>query len=188
MIDKREGKTPTVGIQYATHHENISDLYNSAQLAHQIKADYFSIKPVFNRGSVGERIDKNNLTYDEITTIANKIKEDFENENFSIFYRPHQILSHEQEHTIFNYKMCVAGFFNVNIYEDDKIVYCGPHRISVGKITDNLDEIEKNIIKLSKKLDLSKCPAGCRYHDLNNVVDNILNPEMISKKNHINFV
>jgi len=188
LIDKRKGKIPTVGIQYATHHKNIDDLYNSAKISSEIKADYFSIKPVFNRGGVGENIEKNNLTYNEITPIVEKIKKDFLSDSFKIFYRPHQILSHEQESTIFDYKKCVAGFFNINIYEDDKIIYCGPHRVSAGKITDDLDEIENKIIDLSDKLDLSKCPAGCRYHELNNLVDNIISPEAISKKQHINFI
>lgn len=188
LIERRKDKSPTVGIQYATHHENIDDLYKSAQLSKEIKTDYFSIKPVFNRGSVGERIEKNNLTHDEITPIAQKIKADFEDNSFSIFYREHQILSHEQEKTIFNYQKCVAGFFNVNIYEDDKIIYCGPHRISVGKITDDLDSIEQNIVKLSDKLNLSICPAGCRYHELNRLVDGIISPEKVRKTHHIDFI
>lgn len=188
LISKRKDKIPTIGIQYATHHKNLEDLYQSAKVSFEIKADYFSVKPVFNRGGVGENIEKNSLTYNDITPIVEKIRTDFENDNFSIFYRPYQILSHEQEHTIFDYKMCVAGFFNVNIYEDDKIIYCGPHRVSVGKITDDLDKIERNIVNLSDKLDLSKCPAGCRYHELNDLVDNILHPEIISKKQHTNFI
>ena len=188
MIKKRKNKIPTVGIQYATHHKNIDDLYNSAKIASEIGVDYFSIKPVFNRGGVGEKIEKNNLTYDDITPITKKIKDDLEKDDFQIFYRPYQILSHEQEYTIFDYRLCVAGFFNVNIYEDDKIIYCGPHRVGVGKITDDLDKIEENIVKLSNKLDLSKCPAGCRYHELNNLVDGILNPKNIVKKQHLNFI
>jgi len=188
LISKRKDKIPTVGVQYATHHKNLDDLYNSAKISFEIKADYFSIKPVFNRGGVGENIEKNNLTYDDITPIVDKIKSEISSDDFSVFYRPHQILSHEQEHTIFDYKLCVAGFFNVNIYEDDKIIYCGPHRVSVGKITDDLDNIEQNIVKLSSKLDLSKCPAGCRYHELNNLVENILNQEVVSKKQHTNFI
>ena len=188
LIEKRKEKSPTIGIQYATHHENIDDLYNSVKTSNKIKADYFSIKPVFNRGSVGEKIDKNSLTYKEITPLVDKLKQEFEQDDFKIFYRPYQILSQEQEQTIFNYNKCVAGFFNINIYEDDKIIYCGPHRVSVGKITDSLDKIEENIVKLSDKLDLSICPAGCRYHELNNMVENILSPQSISKKQHINFI
>ncbi len=188
LISKRKDKMPTIGIQYATHHKNLDDLYNSAKISCEINADYFSIKPVFNRGGVGENIEKNNLTYNDITPIVQEIKKDFQTDDFEVFYRPHQILSHEREYTIFEYKLCVAGFFNVNIYEDDKIIYCGPHRVSVGKITDSLDEIELNIVKLSDKLDLSKCPAGCRYHELNNLVENILTPQKVAKKQHLNFI
>lgn len=188
LVLKRNEKNPTIGIQFATHHENIKDLYASAKIAKQIGVDYFSIKPVFNRGSVGERIEKNKLSYADITPIATKIKDELESENFAVFYRPHQVLSHEQEHTILQYSSCVAGFFNVNIYEDDNIVYCGPHRVSVGKITDDFDKIEKNILELSNNLDLSKCPAGCRYHELNYLVEGILNPQTISSKNHMNFI
>ncbi len=186
LLEKRRGKTPTVGIQYAVHHENLNDLYDSATIAAEIQADYFSIKPVFNRGSVGERIEKNNLTYDDITPIADKIKKDF-GDMLDVYYRPHQILSHQQEHTIFDYNMCVAGFFNVNIYEDDRIIYCGPHRVGVGKISDDLEVVEQNIFKLSASLDLSKCPAGCRYHQLNQLVDDSINKKDARSK-HIHFI
>lgn len=188
LIKKRENISPTVGIQFATHHDNIKDLYESAKISKEIKADYFSIKPVFNRGSVGERIEKNNITHNDISPIAKKIKKELEDENFKVFYREHQVLSHEQEKTILKYNKCVAGFFNINIYEDDRIIYCGPHRISVGKITDSLEKIELNILKLSNNLDLSKCPAGCRYHSLNNLVETILNPSSVTKEQHINFI
>lgn len=188
LIAKRETNLPTVGIQYATHHENLTDLYKSAELSYVIKADYFSIKPVFNRGSAGERIAKNSLSHSEVSSIVQKIKESFESNEFQVFYREYQVLSHEQEKTVFNYSKCVAGFFNINIYEDDKIIYCGPHRVSVGKITDELEKIEKNILSLSDKLNLEICPAGCRYHSLNYLVENIVHPSRVAKEQHINFI
>ncbi len=188
IIEHRIDHTPTVGIQYAVHHENIDDLYASARISKEIGADYFSVKPVFNRGGVGENIEKNNLTFNDITPVVEKIKEQFLSNSFDVFYRPHQILSHEQEKTIYHYKKCVAGIFNVNIYEDDRIIYCGPHRISVGSIKDPLETIEKNILELSDKLDLKQCPAGCRYHSLNNLLDDILLPEKAEKERHVNFI
>lgn len=188
LIEKRESNLPTVGIQYATHHENLQDLYQSAKISHEIKVDYFSIKPVFNRGSVGERIEKNSLSHTDVAPIVKKIKEAFESSTFQVFYREYQVLSHEQEKTVLKYSKCVAGFFNINIYEDDKIIYCGPHRVSVGKITDELEKIEKNILSLSDKLNLEICPAGCRYHALNHLVENILHPNIVAKEQHINFI
>jgi MoaA/NifB/PqqE/SkfB family radical SAM enzyme len=187
LVSKKENDFPTIGIQFAVHHQNLDDMYRSAEISKEIGVDYFSIKPVFNRGSVGERVEKNRLTYNDITPIANKIKNDFKDKHFEVFYRPYQVLSHEKEHTIFEYDMCIAGFFNISIYEDNNIIYCGPNKVGVGKITDNLDQIENSIVELSKKLKLSKCPAGCRYHELNNLVSNIVNKKDFNK-NHVNFI
>ena len=58
IIKTRKNNLPTIGVQYATHHKDISDLYNCAKECSQIGVDNISVKPVFNRGSVGERIEK----------------------------------------------------------------------------------------------------------------------------------
>ncbi|WP_420404970.1 radical SAM protein [Nisaea sp.] len=187
ILTKRTRGTPTIGIQYATHHHNLSDLYKAAGNAAEIGADYFSVKPVFNRGSVGERIDKNNLTYEDITPIVAKARQDFESRGFTIYYRPHQILSEEADRNVLQYDRCVAGFFNLNVYEDGAVIYCGPHRIPVGTMDDDLDRIEDNILALSSKLDLSKCPGGCRYHGMNHLVHTVLNPEAANQY-HKNFL
>lgn len=186
LISKRKDKLPTIGIQYAAHHLNIHDIYESVKKAVDLKADYFSIKPVFTRGAVGRKIERNKLTYDKLTSIVEKIKRDFE-KDILIFYRPYQILSHEQEKNIFNYKKCVAGFFNINIYEDDKIAICGPNKVYVGDISMDLGFIEQNIYNEIKKLDLNICPAGCRYHELNFLVSCIIEKKFL-KEYHINFI
>ena len=55
---KKKNKIPTIGIQFATHQENINDIENSVKIAKDIGVDYFSIKPVFDRGSVNKKIKK----------------------------------------------------------------------------------------------------------------------------------
>ncbi len=176
LVSKRTSDSPTIGVQYATHHENLEDLYNSARQSSEIGVDYFSVKPVFNRGSVGERIKKNNLTHERVTQIVQEIRHDFESDQFSVYYRPHQFMSEEANRNTLAYNKCVAGFFNLNVYEDGEIIYCGPHRVPVGKITDDLDVVEENVLAVSEQLDLSKCPGGCRYHGLNYMADTVLNP------------
>lgn len=187
IVAKRKGRTPTIGIQYATHHENVSDLYQAMKNAAEIGVDYFSVKPVFNRGSVGERIEKNRLTFEELTPLVAKARQDFESRTFSVYYRPHQIMSEEADHNVLQYDRCVAGFFNLNVYEDGAVIYCGPHRIPVGTMDDDLDKIERNILSLSRKLDLSKCPGGCRYHAMNHLVHTVLNPTA-EDEYHMNFL
>ena len=187
IIKARKNNLPTIGVQYATHHKNISDLYNCAKQCSEIGVDYLSVKPVFNRGSVGERIEKNTLTEKEMNQTVKRARDDFENEHFKVYFRPFQIQSEEADKNILAYDRCVAGFFNLNVYEDGKVIYCGPHRISVGTMDDDLDVIEKRILKLSTKLNLSKCPGGCRYHALNHLVDSVMHPEN-AVLSHPNFL
>jgi len=187
LIAQRRNKLPTVGIQFATHHLNMHDLPASAKMASEIGVDYFSVKPVFNRGSVGERIEKNNLTFDELTPMVAEIRRQYESPDFKIYYRPHQIMSEAADRNILNYGRCVAGFFNLNVYEDEKLVYCGPNRIPVGTLDDDLDDVEDRIMKLSTRLDLSKCPAGCRYHALNHLADTLVDPDQAAPY-HPNFL
>ena len=190
IIKRRKDSLPTVGIQFATHQENIHDLYNSAQIAHDIGADYFSIKPVFNWGGGAnkERIDPNNLTNADLQPIVSRIRNDFENPNFTIFYRPFQIDSVQQGHNVFEYDRCVAGLFNLNMYETGVLTCCSPHKVSVGTIDDDPDVLMQRIFETTKELDLSKCPPSCRYHPMNHLVDTILKPDERQKMKHSNFI
>lgn len=188
LIKRRTSKNnPTVGVQFATHHENISDIEECARQCAEIGVDYLSIKPVFNRGSVGERIEKNNLTLPDISPVVEKVRQQYQNTNFQIHFRPHQVEAEAANKNTLKYDHCVAGIYNLNLYENGDLVYCGPHRISVGNIDDSIDVIKNNILELKNNLDLSKCPGGCRYHALNRLVHTVFNPKE-AEDLHINFV
>lgn len=188
IVARRENShRPTIGIQYATHHLNLSDLLVSAARAASIGVDYFSVKPVFNRGSVGERIEKNQLTYEDLAPVVAQARKEYERPDFKIFFRPFQIQSEEADRNVLVYDRCVAGMFNLSVYEDGDLVYCGPHRIPVGTLDDDLETVEQAILELSTKLDLSRCPGGCRYHALNHLVDTVVNPDRASQY-HPNFL
>lgn len=176
IIRRRKADRPTIGVQYAVHHRNLPNMYESARKVAEIGADYFSVKPVFNKGSVGERIEKNQLTLEELSPEVSRIRKDIESRTFEVHFRPFQILSEEADENVLKYDRCVAGFFNLNLYEDGSLVYCAPHRIPVGHMDDDLDQVERNIVDLSTKLDLSKCPGGCRYHPLNHLVHTVVKP------------
>jgi len=187
LVSRRDGEGPTLGIQYAVHHRNLDDMHEAARRARDVGVDYFSIKPVFNRGAVGERIEKNRLTLDDLSPEVARIRRDFESSAFAVHFRPFQVLSEAADHNVLTYDRCVAGFFNVNVYEDGRIVGCGPHQVSVGVMEDDLDDIERAIRDASHALDLSKCPGGCRYHALNHLGDTVLNPER-ARQYHANFL
>lgn len=187
VIAKRKDGTPTVGVQFATHQHNIDDLENCARICQDIGVDYLSIKPIFDRGTVRDKIEKNTLTLDDFDRAYEKVLP-YQNDAFKIFYRPQQVLSEENEQNMLVYNKCVAGFFGVNIYEDGEITGCGPHHVSVGTLDTDMDELEDNIKALVHKLDLKNCPAGCRYHALNYQVHKILNKEDFAGVEHINLI
>jgi MoaA/NifB/PqqE/SkfB family radical SAM enzyme len=187
LVKQRKNSNPTIGIQFAAHQVNLHDLHESVGLACDIGVDYFSVKPVFNRGAIGVKLEKNELTHEELSSVVAKAKEEFETADFEIYFRPFQILSNEEERYIHPYKKCYAASFNLNVYEDGRLVGCGPHQVTIGNMEDDFDEIEDRILELSDKLDLSKCPAGCRYHALNHIVDTVLDTDRAAMY-HNNFL
>ncbi len=190
LVKKRANAySPTIGVQYATHHRNIHDLYNGARIVSEAGVDYFSVKPVFNWGGGADpdRIERNELTFVSLTPEVNRARADFESRDFKILYRPHQIDSVSEDRNVLHYDRCVAGMFNLNLYEDGRLTCCSPHRVEVGTYEDDLAEIEDRILQTTKGFDLTKCPPSCRYHPLNQLVDTVLNPER-ARQFHHNFL
>ncbi|MEC7488690.1 MAG: radical SAM protein [Pseudomonadota bacterium] len=183
----REGLFPAIGVQYAVHHENLDDLYRGAKAARDAGADYFSIKPVYNRGSVGLKVAKNNLTDEDLAPVVHEVRKDLENREFKVYFRPHQIANEMADENLLSYDKCVAGFFNMQIYEDGSVVSCGPGHVQTGTIHDVPESLVENILNVTKTLDLTKCPAGCRYHPLNHLVASVLDEE-VARQYHPNFI
>ena len=187
LIKDRKEKKPTIGVQFATHQHNINDLLKCAKITKEIGVDYLSIKPVFDRGSVKDKIEKNTLKKEDFDRAYNEILH-LADDNFKIFYRPQQIIAEENEQNMLVYKKCYASFFGINIYENGDITGCGPHHELVGNLDTPLDQIEDNILKLIDKLDLVKCPSGCRYHGLNYLLHKIMNKEDFEHSDHLNLI
>ena len=187
LRSKRDGAFPTIGIQFAVHHLNIKDLRPSVLASKELGVDYFSIKPVFNRGSVGLRIPKNQLTEADLSPLAMEIQQEFSSPGFTVYYRPHQIGNEVADENLLEYRHCVAGFFNLQIYEDGRVMTCGPGQISVGTVNDDVGEIQERIFQGYQKLDLTNCPAGCRYHALNHLVDAVVQSDQ-AQKFHVDFI
>ncbi len=186
LIKKRNNKTPTIGVQFATHQQNIHEIKKSVELVKDIGVDYFSIKPVFDRGSVNEKIPKTNLTKSDFDRAFDSVSKHID-KDFKIFYKPQQIISESNSQNMLVYNKCYAGFFGVNVYEDGSITGCGPHHQVVGNLDTPLKVLEENIISLSEKLNLKNCPSGCRWHPLNFQLHKILNSDSFSREEHINL-
>ncbi len=188
LADRKQDGFPTIGVQFATHHLNMHDLDACARVVKEAGAEYLSVKPVFNWGAaVGEFIEPNNLTPEVLDPHVAKLRADHEDRNFKIFYRPYQVQSVAEDRNVLTYDRCVAGFFSLSVYEDERVVCCTPHKVQVGTLSDEPADIVRKISETSKGIDLSKCPPSCRYHPLNELVDTVLNQDR-ARRFHPNFL
>ena len=189
IVRRRKDDSPTIGIQYATHQDNLEDLYNCGRIASEIGVDYLSVKPVFNWGGGAnrERIEPNRLTNDDLAPAVQRLRQDFERAGFRVFYRPFQIDSIVEDRNVLDYDRCVAGAFNLNMLEDGRLTCCSPNKVSVGTIDDDIEGLMQRILETSHKIDLSHCPPSCRYHPMNELVDTVLNPDRPDRF-HKNFI
>jgi MoaA/NifB/PqqE/SkfB family radical SAM enzyme len=119
--------------------------------------------------------------------VVEQVRQRHERPGFRVFFRPEQIMNEAADRNTLPYDRCVAGFFNLGVYEDGSLVSCGPHHVSVGSMDDDLALVESRILETSHALDLTRCPGGCRYHALNHLVDTVLHPERAAPY-HPNFL
>ena len=187
IVAMRDKEKFTIGIQYAVHDQNIDDLWKGAQLAKELKVDYFSIKPIFKRGAVGKKVAPSLLSEDNFVDTASQIKNELESDIFKVYFRPFQIRSIIADKNIFSYDTCVAGFFNIDISEEGDIMSCDPLQVKIGNIQDNIEKIKQQLMNMSTTMNLEHCPAGCRYHPLNYLVHKVLHPECANNE-HIHFI
>lgn len=183
----RKENAPKVGIQFAVHQENIHELVPAAKLAQDLGADYFSVKPVFSRGAVGQRIAPNCLGENDVYPLVLEAKQVVQDGELDIYYRRFQFESHSKEKNVLPYGKCVAGAFNINVSERGQLTICGPNEVVVGSIDELGDGIKEKIHCSMSGLDLLKCPAGCRYHALNHLVAQVLDPKG-GRDMHANFI
>lgn len=165
---------PQIGAQFVFHNYNYEGIEEIAKISKEIGLDYISYKPAFNRGAIKERGEKNTLTLSDLTARIAAAKETMEDENFRIFFREFQIKSLEKN--ILKSDQCYGGLFSLLLYEDESIVVCGPNHVVAGTIQDSPGDIVESVYKIVPKIDVKKCPAGCRYHPLNRLIHLYMNP------------
>ena len=189
MIQERGArKSPTIGVQYGLHQATLSKMSKAAKVSKKIGVDYFSIKPIYNRGAVGKTIEKNNLTSE---LIRHELHETLSlaDESFDVYYKPYQFeLMDNPDRFSRHYDKCYGPHFEWHIFENGDVMICGPLRLKLGNLHEHSIEDLWNSAyyrALVKNINIDTCYKGCRAHPLNELLWDLENPK---KENHINFV
>lgn len=163
-----------IGVQYVFHQNNIEGILPVAKLCQDLGVDYLSYKPAFNRGAMDKRAEKNRLTLKDVSSRIGEAKSAYERSGFQIHFREFQVQSIDKNQLA--YDQCIAGLFNLMLYEDEKLIICGPKRIAIGTLDDPPVELQRRIADSCKGIGLTDCPGGCRYHSLNQMIYCLRNP------------
>jgi MoaA/NifB/PqqE/SkfB family radical SAM enzyme len=189
MIQERGNqKTPTIGVQYGLHQATLGQMSKAAVLTKRIGVDYFSIKPIYNRGAVGKTIENNKLSS---KLIQHELHETMSlvDEGFEVYYKPYQ-LELMGSPTLFarHYQRCYGPHFEWHLFENGDVMICGPLRLKLGNLYEqSIEDLWNSAYyrELLKSIDIDTCYKGCRAHHLNELLWDIEHPK---KENHINFI
>jgi MoaA/NifB/PqqE/SkfB family radical SAM enzyme len=175
LVGLRSNHPVQIGVQFVFHNYNWEGIRTIAEICKSIGVDYLSYKPAFNRGAIEIRGTKNTLTVKDLSDKISSTRLEFEDETFKLLYREFQTRSIDKN--IFKTDQCYAGYLSLMVYEDETLVICGPHKVIAASIEDDPETIMKLVYEMVPKLDIRKCPGGCRYHSLNRILYLFKNPE-----------
>lgn len=195
LLEKRKGPDYfTVGVQFALHQANASDLLKAAKLSKSLGLDYFSIKPVIKRGAVEIRCEKYKLEWEAVERDINEVIA-LSDKNFEVLYKPYQFQvnntpygSLENKEFVRHYTRCYAPNFEWWIRNNLDVDICGPMRKTVGNLlTDDYADIlgSEAYMAVLNGINIENCYRGCRPHYLNETMHALEHPDFRIHKNFV---
>ena len=190
--NRRNLAHPVIGVQYVVNHHNYSDLPYAAQFYRDLGVNYLTIKPAY-KNDLNPAHEENQLNNKEILPYLQQAKS-FQTEDFKVHTKISQFseaLTYKTNDERY-YKKCQATPLSPYLDEDGTVEMCGNLKgrgYAVGNVYENsFSEIWKSNRRKEcmKKIDLYKCPAGCKLDPLNKILWDALQPENV--RVHKNFI
>ena len=193
-ILKMRGKNifPIIGVQYVTNHNNYKDLPYAANFYRKLGVDYLTIKPQF-KNVLNPNHDENLLDPNVVNPLMKQAQK-YATDKYKVYAKYSQF----EEALNFKtndgryYKKCYATPLSPYLDEDGNVEMCGNLKgrgFTMGNVyKQSFKKIWKSAHrkKCIKKIDLCKCPSGCKLDPLNKVLWDAFNPD--KKKTHNDFV
>jgi radical SAM protein with 4Fe4S-binding SPASM domain len=179
-----------IGFSFLTHPENYKEIYDAAKLAKTLGVDYIQIKPV-----VLHR--KSQMDHDYFKSCESYLQtvKDLQTDTFNVLtldYKFEDLLDKEYNRT---YNFCWGNPFLTTISSEGYVNFCchtrGLKQYTFGNVKEKRfkdiwkSEERKEVIKKMKKDGLGACPPNCKYHMINQTLQNVLSSQ---KGKHQNFL
>ena len=185
-------KFPIIGAQYVCNHWNYKEVPDAAKFFKSIGIDYLTFKPMY-KNELNPAHEINKLKNEEVIPYLIKAKKE-ETEKFKIYVKTSQfkeVLGNQYNKGVY-YKKCNATPLAPYLDEDGSVELCGNLKGRGFKLGNIYEKSFKEIWyseerkKIIEKIDLNKCPAGCKLDPLNKVLWDNFNPE--ENRFHTNFI
>ncbi len=190
---KGDNQFPIIGAQYVTNSDNYKDLPFAAEFFKNLGINYMTIKPML-KNELNPNHKWNELKFADAFPYMNKA-EQTKGKNFKVYAKYSMfidVLGRRNNNGTY-YKKCLATPLSPYMDEDGNVEMCGNLKgrgFTMGNIYKNSfkeiweSEQRQNCLK---KINLSKCPVGCKLDPLNKTLwDTFENTK--NYENHTNFV
>ena len=185
-------KYPIVGVQFVTNQWNWRQLPEGAKFYRDIGVDYLTIKPAY-KNELNPSHPENELVLEEVVPLMREAQS-YTTDTYKVYAKYPQfeeVLEYKTNDGRY-YKKCQATPLSPYLDEDGNVEMCGNLKgqgFTMGNIYDSSFQDIWNSRERQgclNRIDLSKCPAGCKLDPLNKVLWDALCPE--EERVHPNFV
>lgn len=183
---------PIIGIQFVTNQWNYWQLPEAARFYRDLGVDYMTIKPAL-KNELNPAHPGNEAPLEEVFALMKQAEEEA-SENFSVYAKYPQfreVLEHKTNDARY-YSKCYATPISPYLDEDGSVEMCGNLKgrgFTIGNINDTAFKVIWESAQRREcidRIDLHKCPAGCRLDPLNKVLWDAFHPD--GNKKHPNFL
>lgn len=187
-----KGRRPTIGIQFVTNQWNYWQLPEAARIYRELGVDYMTIKPAL-KNDLNPAHPTNEAPIEEVFALMGQAEAEA-TENFRVYAKYPQfreVLEHQTNDARY-YSKCYATPISPYLDEDGSVELCGNVKgrgFTMGNINQSsFQEIWASAQRRDciSRIDLNKCPSGCRLDPLNKVLWDAFHPE--TDDVHPNFV
>ncbi|MGV8171374.1 MAG: radical SAM protein [Candidatus Woesearchaeota archaeon] len=191
LRDKSQRKDRvTVGFSFLAHPENYKEIYDATKLARELGVDYIQIKPI-----VMHRKNQIDSGYFDACLHYIYAAKDLETDKFKVLSLDYKFKDLKSENYNRTYSFCWGHPFMTTISAEGYVNFCchtrGLKEYTFGNV--NKDRF-KNIWKGEERKEaitrmrhdgLTNCPPNCKYHMINQTLEEILSSQVGTHKNFL---
>jgi GTP 3',8-cyclase len=183
---------PTVGVQFVTNQWNFWQLPDAARFYRDLGADYLTIKPAY-KNDLNPAHPENEVNLNDAFHLMREAQS-HATDRFKVFakYPQFKEVVGQKTNDARYYKKCIATPLSPYLDEDGNVEMCGNLKgrgFTMGNIYESsFGEIWSSDSRKDclSRIDLHKCPSGCKLDPLNKVLWDTFHPEEDAV--HPNFV